>query len=59
MRTVGQMRRDGDFSAPINKDSLYQKIERTEKRFNTMPVPKKLQAALPFASKPKVFTKLK
>lgn len=34
-----------------------QKIERTTRRFNTLKVPRKLQAALPFASKTKQFSK--
>ena len=37
------------------RDSLYKPVERPARRkFNSMPVPKKLQAALPFASKPKL-----
>jgi len=34
-----------------------QKIERTTRRFNTLKVPRKLQASLPFASKTKQFSK--
>ena len=38
-----------------DRDSLYQPVERPARRmFASMPVPKKLQAALPFASKPKL-----
>ena len=56
MRTVAQVRRDTQTGIPVNKDSLYGKeIARPAKRqFNTAPVPKKLQEALPFASKPKL-----
>jgi ribosome biogenesis protein BMS1 len=35
------------------EDSLYRPIERTERRFNPMHVPVRLQAKLPYASKPK------
>lgn len=31
-----------------------QKIERPTRKFNTLKVPRKLQAALPYASKPKI-----
>ncbi|CAN0184993.1 unnamed protein product, partial [Ectocarpus fasciculatus] len=34
-------------------------IERAPRKFNSLPVPKKLQAALPFASKPKLAPKRK
>lgn len=34
-----------------------QKIERTTRRFNTLKVPRKLEASLPFASKTKKFSK--
>lgn len=33
---------------------LSQPIEREERRFNALRIPKKLEAALPFASKPKL-----
>ncbi len=35
------------------EDSLYRPIERVERKFNPLHIPKKLQAQLPFASKPK------
>ncbi|CAN0496446.1 unnamed protein product, partial [Hapterophycus canaliculatus] len=41
------------------QDSLYKPIERNPRKFNSLPVPKKLQAALPFASKPKLAPKRK
>lgn len=41
------------------QDSLYKPIERAPRKFNSLPVPKKLQAALPFASKPKLAPKRK
>ena len=57
MRTTGQIRRDEGLSVPVQKDSEYKPIERLERRFNKLRVPKTLQANLPFASKPKLFKK--
>ena len=37
----------------VNPDSIYKPIERTQKKFKKLHVPKKLESALPFASKPK------
>eukprot|EP00271_Cylindrocystis_brebissonii_P019000 TRINITY_DN5589_c0_g2_i1.p1 TRINITY_DN5589_c0_g2~~TRINITY_DN5589_c0_g2_i1.p1 ORF type:complete len:770 (-),score=259.46 TRINITY_DN5589_c0_g2_i1:710-2980(-) len=53
MRTVGQLRRDEGLAIPVNKDSLYKPVERRPRSFNTLKIPKALQAALPFKSKPK------
>jgi len=41
---------------PINfkKDSVYKPIVRTDRQFAKLKIPAKLQAALPFASKPKL-----
>ncbi|CAM9668563.1 unnamed protein product, partial [Discosporangium mesarthrocarpum] len=39
--------------------SVYKPVERTARHFNPLPVPKKLQAQLPYASKPKLQTKRK
>ena len=39
---------------PLAVNSTYKPIERAPRRFNTLKVPKKLQAALPYASKPKL-----
>lgn len=57
MRTVAQLRRDNGLSIPRNADSEYKPIERKERRFNTLTVNKKLSAALPFKSKPKLLKK--
>ncbi|KAG6900655.1 hypothetical protein C0993_006759 [Termitomyces sp. T159_Od127] len=54
MRLTGQVRRDEGLKTPLNADSKYKPIERPARRFNPLVVPKKLQAALPYASKPKV-----
>jgi ribosome biogenesis protein BMS1 len=38
----------------LNVNSTYKAVERTPRRFNPLKVPQKLQAALPYASKPKL-----
>jgi len=38
---------------------MYKKIERPARRFNPLHIPHKLQAALPYASKPKLMRKQK
>jgi ribosome biogenesis protein BMS1 len=43
----------------VNPDSIYKPIERPERKFNKLRVPKKLEEALPYASKPKDETKRK
>ncbi|XP_060671177.1 uncharacterized protein LOC107435087 [Ziziphus jujuba] len=53
MKTVAELRREHNQPIPVNKDSLYKPIERKPKKFNPLVIPKSLQAALPFASKPK------
>jgi ribosome biogenesis protein BMS1 len=54
MKTVGQLRYEKQLAIPVNVDSLYKPIERPNRVFNRLNVPKALQAALPFKSKPKV-----
>lgn len=54
MRTVAQLRRELGVGAPRNSDSLYRDIERAPKVFNPLKVPRSLQAALPFKTKPKI-----
>ncbi|KAM0747297.1 DUF663-domain-containing protein, partial [Meredithblackwellia eburnea MCA 4105] len=54
MRLTGEVRRDQNIKTPTDVNSLYKPIVRQTRRFNTLKVPKKLQAALPFASKPKI-----
>lgn len=53
MKTVAELRRDNNVPVPVNKDSLYKKIERKQRKFNPLVIPKALQANLPFESKPK------
>ncbi|KAH7885113.1 DUF663-domain-containing protein [Phlebopus sp. FC_14] len=54
MRLTGQIRREEGLKTPLNVNSRYRPIDRIPRRFNRLKVPKKLQAALPYASKPKV-----
>ncbi|KAJ7071858.1 GTP binding protein [Mycena belliarum] len=54
MRLTGQVRRDEGIKTPLNVNSTYKRIERPQRRFNPLIIPKKLQAALPYASKPRV-----
>lgn len=54
MRLTGQVRRDEGIKTPLNVNSTYKPVERQPRRFNTLKVPRKLQAALPYASKPKL-----
>jgi ribosome biogenesis protein BMS1 len=54
MRLTGQVRRDEGLKTPLNVNSTYKAIDRPTRRFNTLKVSKKLQATLPYASKPKL-----
>ena len=54
MRTIGKLRHDLKLKAPINKDSLYKPIVREKRKFNPLRIPKKLERALPYKTKPKV-----
>ncbi|XP_052207209.1 uncharacterized protein LOC127811408 [Diospyros lotus] len=53
MKTLAELRREHNLPVPFDKDSLYKPIERKPRKFNPLVIPKSLQAALPFASKPK------
>ena len=53
MRTNAEVRLANGDAPPVNADSLYKPVERVTRRFNPLNIPKALQAALPFASKPK------
>lgn len=54
MRLTGQVRRDEGIKTPLNVNSTYKRVERPPRRFNPLVIPKKLQASLPYASKPKL-----
>lgn len=51
MKTVGQLRYERNLPTPHNPDSQYRDIERVERQFNPLVVPKHLQRELPFALK--------
>ncbi|EEY64317.1 ribosome biogenesis protein BMS1 [Phytophthora infestans T30-4] len=53
MKTTYELRKEQKLAVPVNPDSLYKPIVRTERKFSALKVSKKLQANLPFASKPK------
>ncbi|KFK23541.1 hypothetical protein AALP_AAs66918U000300 [Arabis alpina] len=53
MKTLSQQRREQNIPIPVNKVSLYKPIERKLRKFSSLVIPKKLQVALPFPSKPK------
>ncbi|RLN57780.1 hypothetical protein BBP00_00007349 [Phytophthora kernoviae] len=53
MKTTYELRKEQKLAVPVNPDSLYKPIVRKERKFSTLRVPKKLQANLPFTSKPK------
>ena len=54
MRTVAELRRASNLPIPMKKDSAYTDIERFERKFNPLHVPKTILKNLPFASKPKL-----
>ncbi|XP_034049597.1 ribosome biogenesis protein BMS1 homolog isoform X1 [Thalassophryne amazonica] len=53
MRTLGQLKRDLGIRKNPNTDSLYKEVVRVPRHFNPLHIPKELQKALPFKSKPK------
>ncbi|XP_047464758.1 ribosome biogenesis protein BMS1 homolog isoform X2 [Mugil cephalus] len=53
MRTLGQLKQDLAIRNKPNTDSLYKSVARTQRHFNALHIPKELQKALPFKSKPK------
>lgn len=53
MRTTAEIRREEKIAQEVNKDSLYTPIVRVPREFRKLHLPSKLQASLPFASKPK------
>jgi ribosome biogenesis protein BMS1 len=53
MRLTGQVRRERGLAAPSVVNSAYKPVERPGRRFNPLRIPKRLQAALPYASKPR------
>lgn len=52
MRLTGLVRYEQGIATPKDKNSAYRKIEREERHFNPLRIPKKLAADLPFKSQP-------
>ncbi|KAH3903481.1 probable Ribosome biogenesis protein BMS1 [Saccharomycodes ludwigii] len=50
MRLTGKIRADMNIETPMNSDSAYKKVERVERHFNGLKVPKSIQRDLPFKS---------
>ncbi|KAJ3493147.1 hypothetical protein NLG97_g4919 [Lecanicillium saksenae] len=50
MRLTGEVRRDQGLTAPQQKNSQYRKIEREDRHFNALKVPRALAAELPYKS---------
>ncbi|XP_069467135.1 ribosome biogenesis protein BMS1 homolog [Ambystoma mexicanum] len=57
MKTTGQLRNELGVKLQQNKDSLYKPINRQQRHFNPLHIPRALQKALPFKSKPKMMEK--
>ncbi|XP_041829194.1 ribosome biogenesis protein BMS1 homolog isoform X2 [Melanotaenia boesemani] len=53
MRTLGQLKQDLNIRNKPDTDSLYKPVVRAPRHFNRLHIPKELQKALPFKSKPK------
>ncbi|KAF2837265.1 DUF663-domain-containing protein [Patellaria atrata CBS 101060] len=52
MRLTGQVRHEEGLPTPKNKNSAYRAIERPNRHFNPLRIPRKLAADLPFSSQP-------
>ena len=59
MKAKAQLQLETNTPIEVNPDSIYKPIERPERKFSKLRVPKKLEEALPYASKPKDETKKK
>ena len=54
MRLTGEVRRSEGLPTPSSVNSTYKPIVRTDRHFNRLKVPRKLQGELPYASKSKI-----
>jgi ribosome biogenesis protein BMS1 len=52
MRLTGEVRRAEGVETPMDKNSAYRKVEREERHFNPLRIPRKLAADLPFKTQP-------
>ena len=57
VRPKAQLQLDTCTPIEVNPDSIYQPIERPERRVKRIKIPKRLEESLPYATKPKVDTK--
>merc|ERR1712137_340249 len=57
MGTVFELRKDRGLKIPVSQDSLYKPIEREERKFNPLRIPKSLEKELPYATKQKSLPK--
>lgn len=53
MKSKAQLQIETNTPIEVNPDSIYRPIERTDRKFKKLFVPKRLEAALPYSSKPK------
>lgn len=52
MRLTGQVRAARGIETPSEENSRYKKVERTNRHFNTLKVPKSIRSELPFTAQP-------
>lgn len=52
MKLTGQVRAERNIATPLLDNSRYQKVERQDRHFNALKVPKSIRADLPFAAQP-------
>ncbi|XP_059614390.1 ribosome biogenesis protein BMS1 homolog [Phlebotomus argentipes] len=57
MKTLGELKRERNIRAVPNPDHLYTPVERKDKAFRPLVIPKALQRALPYKDKPKLLQK--
>jgi ribosome biogenesis protein BMS1 len=53
MRLNSELRNDSQKAIPVQQDSLYRPIERQDRHFNPLKIPRTLAKAMPFQSAPK------
>jgi len=53
MKSKAQLQIETGTPIEVNPDSIYKPVERPEKKFSKLHIPKRLEEALPYASKPK------
>lgn len=54
MRLTGVVRHEQGIPTPLVADSQYRPIERQDRKFNPLKIPRAVQASLPYASKPAI-----